>query len=1009
MRRAGVLRRLIPALAVLFVWAGLTPGAKAQTALTCNATVEPPSLRAEGLTELVGDIVLSCTGGTPPATGQLPTADISVYLNTPVTSRLSSAVVTNGAETLLLIDDPAAEQHPCLGTPGGSNCPQSGDGNGTEFKNGTAANIYQGAVSGSTVTFSGIPIDSPGTASVRTFRITNVRVNATAQAPAGPAWTPGQVIALISTSALAINNPQQTVAFVQTSMAFAVTPGNNGSGPSIPVPIQQCNSYSPSTTTASAILQYQESFPTAFKMRVWPQPQAVPGFIYNSESGFYNPALSAPYATAGLADSGTRLKAVFQNIPAGVNVWVSTGNIAPGVKYNQAQLTSSETGPFSAVAATDTSRFGDAYYGGIAPAVQLAVAGGSATAVWEVLGANGLATDTFFFGVWFTSTANVAGNSPAPGTGSVRGGYGATYPSTSGGAASGTLPIPRFVDTSTAHDVVTVSVCSIIVPLAVTNVSPMTAGEAGVSYTYGFTATGGMPPYTWSLGSASIPAPGLTLNANTGALNGVPTTAGTYSYIPQVLDYGGNAAAGPALSLTVIPEPAITSTSPLPGADAGSPYTFRFAATGGQGTYTWSAPSGTPAGLSLSSAGVLSGTPAAAGSALVTLQVTDGPGASKTGAFALTINPALAITSTSPLPQGEAGFSYAGFTFAASGGQSPYTWSASGLPGGLALNAATGALSGTPAASGTFNLTVQVKDGTTSPPAAVSKPFTRIIAPAVAMISTAPLPNGMVGAAYVGFTFVASGGQGKYTWSVASGSTQGLTLSSAGVLSGTPTAAGASNLGVQVKDGAGAAVQKTFVLTIAAALNITNTGPMLSRDVNTAYSYVFSATGGYPPYTWSLGASYPAPGLSLNTQTGVLSGTLASVGNFSYLPQVTDSAGYSYALPASRVLLLTVLAGPSITNTSPLPKGTVGSGYIFGFSATGGLPPYSFSYSAGTLPPGLSVDGGGWLRGTPTLAGDFLFSVQVRDAGGGLASGQFLVTIQMALLITTSSPLPTGV
>lgn len=503
-------RRFIPALAVLALFVGLTSTASAQIALTCNATVVPPTIRAEGLTELVGDIVLTCSGSannvigsttlSSSLTGTLPTANISVFFNTPVTSKLLSGGVTNGAETMMLIDDPAAaQQAPCSTT---TTCTVVTPGGGNEFKTGSVSNIYQGAVSGSSVTFVGVPIDPPGTNITRTFRITNVRVNATAVAPGG-SGTPGQVVALISatpatigttgqTGTLSINNSQVTVGFVQSSLAFAVIQGN---GPSIPASIRQCVSTASSKTASAAILQYKELFPTAFKTRTInqatpgtqvsaapsPVPQPVPGFIYNTETGFYNPSLISPFTAAGLADNGTRLKAVFNNIPAGVNIWVSTANITANASTPsvQAQLTGSEYGAFFAVPATDTSDYGDSNYRGVTPVVQLPVTMGTATAVWEVNASSALATDEFDFGVWFTSTAAVSSNSPAAGTGTVNGSYGTIYTSATGGAASSSLQVPRFVDSSTAKNVVVVTICrtSILFPF-VTNQAGFDTGLA---------------------------------------------------------------------------------------------------------------------------------------------------------------------------------------------------------------------------------------------------------------------------------------------------------------------------------------------------------------------------------------------------------------------------------------------------------------------------------------------------------------------------------------------------
>src|SRR6185503_10524914 len=126
--------------------------------------------------------------------------------------------------------------------------------------------------------------------------------------------------------------------------------------------------------------------------------------------------------------------------------------------------------------------------------------------------------------------------------------------------------------------------------------------------------------------------------------------------------------------------------------------------------YTWSLNSGTlPAGLSLSAAGVLSGTPTAAGTSNFSIKVTDNAAAIGTKSFALTINAAPSIT-TASLPAGDAGTAYSQ-TLAVTGGTSPFTWSLSSgtLPAGLSLSIA-GVLSGAPTAAGTSNFTVKVTD-----------------------------------------------------------------------------------------------------------------------------------------------------------------------------------------------------------------------------------------------------------------------------------------------------------
>jgi hypothetical protein len=212
-------RRCILAFAVVTMLLGLIPTASAQTAAfqcVANAAV-PPTVRAEGLTELVGDIVLNCTGGTPtPAGSQLPQANITVFLNTQVTSRLYSS---NQSEAILTVDEPLAPaetsaRQTCTSISGCAAFAIGPVNNNLEFKTtfspGGAAgcavdtpgcflnpNVFQGTVSGNSVTFVGVPIDPPGSTFTRIYRITNVRANATIPAPGG-AGTPGQIIALIS-------------------------------------------------------------------------------------------------------------------------------------------------------------------------------------------------------------------------------------------------------------------------------------------------------------------------------------------------------------------------------------------------------------------------------------------------------------------------------------------------------------------------------------------------------------------------------------------------------------------------------------------------------------------------------------------------------------------------------------------------------------------------------------------------------------------------------------------
>ena len=525
-------RRWITALAVLALFAGFASAQVANSgagsgALQCAASVAvPPTLRSEGLTELVGDIVLTCTGGPTPVVGTIiQTANVTVSFGTNVTSRLltyaslaPNLATTNTSEALLMIDEPGSGLS--IGPPGylgsethiGPSAPQtlcstvagvpaslvgagyggcveyvaqstggdyvmSGSSNGF-YTTGSSLppyNMFAGVVQSNQVTFYGIPImppTSPGVA--RIFRMTNIRVNANALGGGGLAGTT-QVLASISISgptSVPVNNPVQIAGFVQSGLSTSYRNIGNA-GTQGAVNQNQCSNGS---TSPIGILRFTENFGTAFKVRLSSGLQNIPGQIYNAESGFVFGGITgvSNNAIAGLADYGTRLKAVFNSVPTGVRIFVSTTNVVnltaltgtgPNLSVSYAQLvlteTASDNGGIPAITPGGYTQISNSttQLNGYA---ELSVVNNSAMAVWEVLGCNPATPENFDFGVWITYTANPGSNSPPPGTATVNMSFAPTPPAftaAAGAAASNSLTIPRFADTSTAQPVLNIVLC----------------------------------------------------------------------------------------------------------------------------------------------------------------------------------------------------------------------------------------------------------------------------------------------------------------------------------------------------------------------------------------------------------------------------------------------------------------------------------------------------------------------------------------------------------------------
>ena len=293
--------------------------------------------------------------------------------------------------------------------------------------------------------------------------------------------------------------------------------------------------------------------------------------------------------------------------------------------------------------------------------------------------------------------------------------------------------------------------------------------------------------------------------------------------------------------------------------------------------------------------------------------------------------PSSLVVTTTALPGGTVGAAYSSVVIA-SGGSTPYSYSAGNLPGGLSINSGTGTITGTPAQNsvGTWSATVKVTDSTQpSSQSATASLSIKISAtptpptpPTPLAVTTSSLPGGTVGSPYPSTALQASGGVSPYTWSLGSGTLPaGLNLAAGGAISGTPTVAGSYPLTFVVTDSsptpqtAKAALTLTITGSQTPVLTLTTT-TLADATLNTAYSATLTASGGVPPYTFSLagGTSLPA-GLTLSS-TGAISGTPTKAGSTIFSVDVTDSSTPALSKTGSLSITVNATAGPSCGNMS---------------------------------------------------------------------------------------------
>ncbi len=287
-------------------------------------------------------------------------------------------------------------------------------------------------------------------------------------------------------------------------------------------------------------------------------------------------------------------------------------------------------------------------------------------------------------------------------------------------------------------------------------------------------------------------------------------------------------------------------------------------------------------------------------------------------------------------------------------------------------------------------------------------------------IAITKLPPAFVGAPYSA-TLLAKGGRSPYSWSLPEGALpKGLLLDEGkGIVSGTPQSQGIAQLPLTVTDAGGRSASASCALEVRAQGGILVpivaglqseplylvTGTLPQAKVGEAYHTQFSATGGIPPYLWSIQAGSLPEGITLDRQTGSLTGTPSTPQTAVFQVKVTDKEEHA-DIAENRIMVV----GPELTITTvSLETGTVGSLYAQRLDASGGAPPYMWGISSGALPEGLALDAAaGMIGGTPAQHCDTLLTIQVSDSQGEVASQEMKLRVDSSGLTIVTSRLPTA-